>query len=183
MTIITSRGAHINRAIMALLCTHSIGNPPQNLMVVFKMRDSVPSARYSPVCNVLRQWKTSLTLIYSLSLSIWTPVVIWTPVLNLLWCLDPLEAYRPPSRANCSGCNTVQNQFKMEERSARMESADECRSQTAEDRDLKRSEQRADIDRDNDEHQEADNILDYAIEYCMTGSYPPERMVECTTCK
>ena len=29
-------------------------------MVVFKMRDSVPSARYSPMCNVLRQWKTSL---------------------------------------------------------------------------------------------------------------------------
>ena len=29
-------------------------------MVVFKMRDSVPSPRYSPVCNVLRQWKTSL---------------------------------------------------------------------------------------------------------------------------
>ena len=24
------------------------------------MRDSVPSARYSPICNVLRQWKTSL---------------------------------------------------------------------------------------------------------------------------
>ena len=24
------------------------------------MRDSVPSPRYSPVCNVLRQWKTSL---------------------------------------------------------------------------------------------------------------------------
>ena len=29
-------------------------------MVVFKMRDSVPSARYFPICNVLRQWKTSL---------------------------------------------------------------------------------------------------------------------------
>ena len=29
-------------------------------MVVFKMRDSSPSARYLPVCNVLRQWKTSL---------------------------------------------------------------------------------------------------------------------------
>ena len=29
-------------------------------MVVFKMCDSVPSLRYSPVCNVLRQWKTSL---------------------------------------------------------------------------------------------------------------------------
>ena len=24
------------------------------------MRESVPSARYSPICNVLRQWKTSL---------------------------------------------------------------------------------------------------------------------------
>ena len=24
------------------------------------MRDSVPSPRYSPVCNVLRQWKNSL---------------------------------------------------------------------------------------------------------------------------
>ena len=55
-----------------------------------------------------------------------------------------------------------------------MERADECRSQTAEDRDLKRSEQQADIDRDDDEHQEADNILDYAIEYCMTGSHPPD---------
>ena len=32
-------------------------------MVVFKMRESVPSARYSPVCNVLRQWKTSFILI------------------------------------------------------------------------------------------------------------------------
>ena len=33
-------------------------------MVVFKMRDSVPSARYSPVCNVLRQWETSLIPTY-----------------------------------------------------------------------------------------------------------------------
>ena len=31
------------------------GNQPWNTMVVFKMRDSVPSARYSSVCNVLRQ--------------------------------------------------------------------------------------------------------------------------------
>ena len=30
------------------------------MMLVFRMRDSLPSARYSPVCNVLRQWKTSL---------------------------------------------------------------------------------------------------------------------------
>ena len=34
------------------------------MMVVFKMRESVPTARYSPVCNVLRQWKTSLILTY-----------------------------------------------------------------------------------------------------------------------
>ena len=33
-------------------------------MVVFKMRESVPTARYLPVCNVLRQWKTSLILTY-----------------------------------------------------------------------------------------------------------------------
>ena len=33
-------------------------------MVVFKMREGVPTARYSPVCNVLRQWKTSLILTY-----------------------------------------------------------------------------------------------------------------------
>ena len=36
------------------------------MMVAFKMRDSLPSARYSPICNVLRQWKTSLIPIYSL---------------------------------------------------------------------------------------------------------------------
>ena len=29
-----------------------------------KMRDSVPSPRYSSVCNVLRQWKTSLIPTY-----------------------------------------------------------------------------------------------------------------------
>ena len=28
------------------------------------MRESVPIARYSHVCNVLRQWKTSLILTY-----------------------------------------------------------------------------------------------------------------------
>ena len=28
------------------------------------MLDSVPSPRYSPVCNVLRQWKTSLISTY-----------------------------------------------------------------------------------------------------------------------
>ena len=33
-------------------------------MVVFKMRDSVPNPRHSPVCNVLHQWKTSLIPTY-----------------------------------------------------------------------------------------------------------------------
>ena len=49
----TSCGAYVNCAIIAMLYTHSIGNQPWNLMVVFKMRDSVPSASYSSVCNVL----------------------------------------------------------------------------------------------------------------------------------
>ena len=60
MAIFTSRGAHLNCAIMAMLYTHSIRNQPLNTMVVFKMRDSVHSPRYSAICNVLRQWKTSL---------------------------------------------------------------------------------------------------------------------------
>ena len=34
------------------------------MMVVFKMRDSVPSPRYSAIYNVLRQWKTSLIPTY-----------------------------------------------------------------------------------------------------------------------
>ena len=33
-------------------------------MVVFKMRDSVPSAKYSSVCNVLRQWRIWLIPTY-----------------------------------------------------------------------------------------------------------------------
>ena len=61
---LTSHGAHVNCAIMAMLYTHTIGNQPLNTMVVFKMRESVLTARYSPVCNVLRQWKTSLILTY-----------------------------------------------------------------------------------------------------------------------
>ena len=46
MAIFTSRGAQVNCAIMAMLYTRSIGNQPWNTMVMFKMRDSVPSARY-----------------------------------------------------------------------------------------------------------------------------------------
>ena len=41
---------------------HSIGN--QNTMIVYKMRDRVPSERYSSVYNVLRLWKISLIPTY-----------------------------------------------------------------------------------------------------------------------
>ena len=33
-------------------------------MVVFKLRDSVPSASYSSICNVLHQWSISLIPTY-----------------------------------------------------------------------------------------------------------------------
>ena len=33
-------------------------------MVVFKLRDSVSSVRYSTICNVLRLWRTSLIPTY-----------------------------------------------------------------------------------------------------------------------
>ena len=56
ITIFTSRGAYIN---LVMLYTHSIGNQPYNTMVVFKIHDSVPSARYSSVCNVLSQSRSS----------------------------------------------------------------------------------------------------------------------------
>ena len=39
-------------------------------MVMFKMRDSLSSVRYSPICNVLRQWKTLLIPIYYISTTI-----------------------------------------------------------------------------------------------------------------
>ena len=40
----------------------------KSAMVVFKMRDSVPSTRYSSVCNVLRLWNISLIPTYRVSL-------------------------------------------------------------------------------------------------------------------
>ena len=41
----TVLASYINCANIAMLHTHSIGKKPLNTMVVFKMRDSVPSAR------------------------------------------------------------------------------------------------------------------------------------------
>ena len=61
----TSRGAYVKLRYIAMLYTHSFGNQPyKNTMVVFKMRDSVPSASYSSVCNVLRQWSIWLIPTY-----------------------------------------------------------------------------------------------------------------------
>ena len=53
----TSRGAYVKLHYIVMLYTHWIGNQTQNTMVVFNMCDSVPSSRYSIICNVLRQWK------------------------------------------------------------------------------------------------------------------------------
>ena len=64
MQFFALRGAYVNCAIIAMLYTHLIGNQPYNTMVVFKMCDSVPSARYSSVCNVLRQWRIWLIPTY-----------------------------------------------------------------------------------------------------------------------
>ena len=55
---LNSRVAYVNCAIIAMLYTYS------NMMVVFKMRDSVSSARYFSVCNVLRLWSISLIPTY-----------------------------------------------------------------------------------------------------------------------
>ena len=60
----TSRGAYVNLHYITMLYTYSIRNQPLNTMVVFKKRDSVPSARYSSVCNVLRQWRIWLIPTY-----------------------------------------------------------------------------------------------------------------------
>ena len=61
----TSRGCtYLKLRYIAMLYTHWIGNQPYNTTVVFKMRDSVPSSRYSSVCNVLRQWSISLIPTY-----------------------------------------------------------------------------------------------------------------------
>ena len=43
--------------------------------------------------------------------------------------------------------------------------------QTTEDRDEEKDGEQWEIDEE--VHQETDNILEHAIEYCMTGSYPP----------
>ena len=58
----TSRGAYVNLRYIAMLYAYSIGNQLIRLEIshrtlVFKMRDSVPSTRYSSICNVLRQWR------------------------------------------------------------------------------------------------------------------------------
>ena len=57
-------------------------------MVVFKMRDSVPSPRYSPVCNVLREWKTSLIPTYSLPTLCYHAIIYYTMPFNIYYTLS-----------------------------------------------------------------------------------------------
>ena len=68
MVIFTSSGMLVNCVIMAMLYTHSIGDQLQNTMVVFKMHDSVPSARYSPFVMycVYGESGPSLLIVYPL---------------------------------------------------------------------------------------------------------------------
>ena len=49
---------------LVMLYTYWIENQPQNTMVVFKMRDNVPSTRYSIVCNVLHLRRIMLNPTY-----------------------------------------------------------------------------------------------------------------------
>ena len=58
----------ICKIALSMLYTDSIGNQPWNTMVVFKMRDSVPSVRYSSVCNVLRLGRILLIPTYRIYL-------------------------------------------------------------------------------------------------------------------
>ena len=57
----TSRIAYEKLCYIAMLYTYLIGNQPYNTMVVFIMRDSAPSTRYSSVSK-----RRSLTLPYSI---------------------------------------------------------------------------------------------------------------------
>ena len=56
-------------------------------MVVFKMRDSVPSARYSSVCNVLSKWSILLIPIYRVYRYIdFLILLIPTPLVSVIFC-------------------------------------------------------------------------------------------------
>ena len=57
------------------------------------MRDSVPSPRYSPVCNVLRQWKTSLILTYRVY-QLYDIRAVRPSVVQFGLAKDPLNAER-----------------------------------------------------------------------------------------
>ena len=61
-------------------------------MVVFKMRESVPTARYSPVCNVLRQWKTSLILTYRVY-RLYDIHKLYLPIIELYYVVFTFTTY------------------------------------------------------------------------------------------
>ena len=73
---------HVNCAIIAMLNTNSIENQLQNAMVVFKRRDSVPSASYSSVCNVLCLWSLSLIPIWPIIESTDSMIIIILSLTN-----------------------------------------------------------------------------------------------------
>ena len=58
------------------------------------MRDSLPSARYSPICNVLRQWKPRSSLFIESTDSIYKCPSSIRPASNLVPRRDPLNSQR-----------------------------------------------------------------------------------------
>ena len=93
------------------------------------MRESVPTTRYLPVCNVLRQWKTSLLLTYRVYRLYYTIFIRKQEGLSTLWnylraslhqvyivnqwgknyALQQLSGDRPPSVGMCHGIHSAKN--------------------------------------------------------------------------
>ena len=76
-----------------MLYTHWIGNQPSNTIDMFKMRDSVPSARYSSVCNVLRLWNTRSSLLIESTASM-INVAKGATFHNIIICISNCMYYR-----------------------------------------------------------------------------------------
>ena len=72
-----------------VLYTHLIVNQLYNMNMLFKMHDSVPSVRYSNVCNILHLWRISL-ISTALSEALCSGVLM-SP--HLLHCLLKFSVY------------------------------------------------------------------------------------------
>ena len=71
------------------------------------MRGSVPSARYSSMCNVLRQWKTSLIPIYR----VYRLSDNYNKYKKHLKMNKEIGMILPPKRVNTSGVGESNNYY------------------------------------------------------------------------